>query len=193
MLIIQHRVNTVEQLAATPFQLGVELDIRYYKDELAIHHDPFVPGQDWNTYLATYNHAFMIANIKSEGVEERVIAALQQRGIQDYFLLDMSLPFMVKYVRKGFRNMAVRFSEYEPLEQARRFEGLAQWVWADCFEPVVMNPEVYAYLSRHFKICIVSPELQGHDAAVLQQFITHYRQWPVDAVCTKRPDLWGGD
>ena len=41
MIYINHCVNTVEQLKHIPIQNGVELDIRYHKDDLILHHDPF--------------------------------------------------------------------------------------------------------------------------------------------------------
>jgi hypothetical protein len=191
MQLIQHRINTVEQLRQVPPENGVELDIRYYNNELIIHHDPFVPGQNWSDYLAAYQHRFMIANIKSEGVEAEVIRQLAAKNIDNYFLLDVSLPFMIKYIRQGFRKMAIRYSEYEPLEFVQRFQGLVDWVWLDCFTPQPFSAEAYNYLKQHFNICLVSPELQGHSDTVLQQFMAQVRQYPVDAVCTKRVGDWG--
>jgi hypothetical protein len=169
---------------------GIEFDVRYYQHELAIHHDPFVPGQAWGPWLDAYRHRFMVANIKSEGVEATVIKELEGRNITDYFMLDMSLPFMVKYSRQGFHKMAVRYSKYEPLAFVQQFQGLADWVWVDCFEPKPLAAEAWQYLKQHFKICLVSPELHGHHETLLEQFIDQARQLPVDAVCTKHPDRW---
>ena len=36
MLIIKHRVNSIKQLLDTPENLGVEVDIRSYKEDLIL-------------------------------------------------------------------------------------------------------------------------------------------------------------
>jgi hypothetical protein len=67
-------------------------------------------------------------------------------------------------------------------------------VWVDCFTRFPLdNDDASRLRAAGFKLCLVSPELQGRDAgleipqlaALLQE-----RQILADAVCTKRPDLW---
>ena len=41
-----------------------------------------------------------------------------------------------------------------------------------------------------FKICLVSPELQKHPLDRISEFKEQTIGMDIDAVCTKRPDLW---
>lgn len=190
MIIIRHRINTLEALHSVPEQYGLETDIRPGTNGIIHHHDPFEDGPAWNDYLQQYRHRFLIANVKSEGIEQELITSLETRSINDYFLLDVSLPFMVKLAAKGVKNMAVRFSEYEPAELALRFAGKLNWVWVDCFTHLPLTPEIYAALKPHFRICIVSPELQGRPVETIATFRSQLQYMPPDAVCTKYPEHW---
>jgi hypothetical protein len=190
MQIVQHRVNSLTQLKNTPAQYGVELDIRDKYDQLIVTHDAFSNGDDWENYLEGYHHELMIANVKTEGIEKKIIQDLQIRNIQNYFLLDVSLPFLVKLSNDGFKHMAIRFSEYEPIELAAKFAGKVNWVWVDCFTQLPLNGDNYNFLKNNFQICIVSPELQGHSMDRITEFKEQLHLLPVDAVCTKMPKLW---
>lgn len=190
MLKIAHRINTIEQLKASPKSYGVELDLRPDGDKIIIHHDPFAGGEDFEEWLKHYDHALIILNVKAEGMEERLIKLMNQYNIKDYFFLDMSLPFLIKYMRKGTKEIAIRFSEYEPLDFVMGFAGKLDWVWVDCFNDLPLNAESYAALKKHFKLCLVSPELQGYDVSRIEEFKDKLKGMEIDAVCTKRPDLW---
>lgn len=191
MHLIQHRVNTIAQLEQTPSEYGVELDLRDRGPRLILEHDPFADGEDFEPYLRRYRHGTMILNVKSERIEHRVLAELQHAGtVQDYFFLDCSFPMIRKLVSLGEHRIAVRFSEFEPIENALALAGEVDWVWVDCFTRLPLDAESHARLSRHFKLCIVSPELQGHALERIEEFADQLREFPVDAACTKRPDLW---
>ncbi len=190
MLKIAHRINTIQQLKDTPKEYGVELDLRTYGDKIIIHHDAFANGEDFDEWLKYYNHSFIILNTKAEGMEERILALMVKYQIENYFFLDLSLPFLIKYMKKGVSKIAVRFSEFEPLEFVMSFAGKVEWVWVDCFTDLPLNHENYKTLKKHFKLCLVSPELQGYDIARIEEFKTKLKHMPIDAVCTKRPDLW---
>ena len=41
MKFIQHRVNTLQALCEVPRSCGAEIDIRYHRNDLVLHHDPF--------------------------------------------------------------------------------------------------------------------------------------------------------
>lgn len=190
MLKIAHRINTIEQLKNTPIEYGVELDLRPDGDRILIHHDPFSGGEDFEEWLKHYRHSFIILNTKAEGMEQRLIDLMDKHKIGDYFFLDLSLPFMIKYIRKGVSKMAVRFSEYEPMDFVMKFAGKVEWVWVDCFNDLPLNSENYEVLKKHFKFCIVSPELQGYDVSRIAEFKTLLSNMEIDAVCTKKPELW---
>lgn len=191
MLKIAHRINTIEQLQNLPQEYGVELDLRPDGNRIIIHHDAFAEGEDFEEWLKHYRHSFMILNTKAEGMEERLLGLMEQHGIEQYFFLDLSLPFLIRYMNKGVRKMAVRFSEYEPLEFVMKFAGKIDWVWVDCFTDLPLNQENYNVLKKHFKLCLVSPELQGFNADRISEFRDKLKGMEIDAVCTKRPELWG--
>ncbi|MGD9722738.1 MAG: phosphatidylinositol-specific phospholipase C/glycerophosphodiester phosphodiesterase family protein [Pirellulales bacterium] len=190
MLAIAHRINTSEQLRATPPEYGVEIDVRDRGDRLILEHDPFSDGEDFEQWLAGYRHALLILNIKSERIEHRVLELVHRHHIENYFLLDSSFPMIRRLVSEGERRIAVRFSEFEPVESALALAGSVDWVWIDCFMRMPLSPNTYERLRASFKLCAVSPELQGRGVDAIAAYAELLRPYPVDAVCTKRPDLW---
>ncbi|WP_153098976.1 phosphatidylinositol-specific phospholipase C/glycerophosphodiester phosphodiesterase family protein [Paraburkholderia hayleyella] len=196
MKLIFHRRNTIADLSATPLQYGVEVDIRSQGDTLTIHHDPFAAGESFDDWLAGYRHGTLILNVKEEGLEARLIERMNAAGIDDYFFLDQSFPFLVKWAKAGERRCAVRVSEFETIDTALTLAGRIDWVWVDCFTRFPLNGEDAARLqAAGFKLCLVSPELQGRDAGrEIPELIQTLASFGIaaDAVCTKRPDLWEG-
>ncbi len=190
MQFIQHRVNRAAQLANIPSEFGVELDLRDRGKRLILEHDPFGDGEDFTSYLNHYRHGLMILNIKSERIEPRVLEAIQDADIDNYFFLDCSFPMIRWLIRQGQRKIAVRFSEFEPVESAMAMAGQIDWVWVDCFTRMPLDGRSYQLLSTHFKLCAVSPELQGRPVESIAAYAEQLQPYPVDAVCTKRPDLW---
>lgn len=190
MLKIAHRINTIEQLKSVPEDYGIEIDIRSDGDRLILHHDPFDRGESFEEFLNHFKQSFIVLNVKAEGIEAAILELLKKHGIKNYFFLDLSLPFLIKYAKKGEKNIAVRFSEYEPLEFVLKFKGLVDWVWVDCFTSLPLTDENYSALKENFKICLVSPELQGHPVERIEEFKSILVGKQIDAVCTKRPDLW---
>ncbi len=194
MKIIRHRLNTINELQQSPTKYGVEVDIRSLGEKLIIHHDPFVEGESFEDWIAVYQHGTLILNIKEEGLEGRLIALMQAHGIEDYFFLDQSFPFLVKWSKAGEHRCAVRVSEFETIETALTLAGKVDWVWVDCFNYFPLSYEDAQRLNNAgFKLCLVSPELQGRDAEtevpMLLQLLNE-RGIQANAVCTKRPDLW---
>lgn len=203
---IQHRVNTLDALAATPLEYGAEIDVRYHNNELVLTHDPFNHHIDADLtrledYAAAWRRAApLILNIKTEGVEARCIEIMNRAGISNWFFLDLSMPYFVRYAAMaasgeiaGFtpQNLAVRFSEYEAIEYAEGFAGRAGWVWVDCFSKLPLENGSFERLARAgFRVCIVSPELQGHSLERINEFARLLGNVEVAAVCTKKPDLW---
>jgi hypothetical protein len=190
MLYVAHRVNTAAQLAAVPPEYGVEIDLRDRGDRLILQHDPFGDGEDFDAWLAHYRHRLIILNVKSERIEHRVLELVQKHNVADYFFLDCSFPMIRLLAAKGERRIAVRFSEYEPIESCLALAGMVDWVWVDCFTRMPLTPDTYARLKAHFKLCAVSPELQGRPPESIAAYAAELKPYPMDAVCTKRPDLW---
>lgn len=205
MWFIQHRVNSSAGLAALPRVFGAEIDVRYHCDELVLEHDPFHHHRssperlaDW---LKGWRHAGpLILNLKSEGIERAAIELMQRHQVRNWFFLDLSAPFLVKYSLHAARreidglgpeNIAVRFSEHEPIEAALAFAGRAGWVWVDCFSRLPLDADNARRLRQAgFRLCIVSPELQHHPVDWIAAFRATLVETGADAVCSKRPDLW---
>ena len=194
MKLISHRRNTVSELLATDSKYGIEVDIRSKGDRLIIHHDPFVAGESFDVWIDAYRHGTLILNVKEEGLEARLIALMQSKGIADYFFLDQSFPFLVKWSKAGEHRCAVRVSEFESIETALTLAGKVDWVWVDCFTRFPLSEhDARSLKDAGFKLCLVSPELQGRDANVEIPHLVSLlkeRNIAADAVCTKRPNLW---
>jgi len=191
---ILHRVNTRYQLEQTPPDLGVEVDIRSKGETLIIHHDPFQDGELFDDWVQAFQHGTLILNVKEEGLEERLLERMERHGIENFFFLDQSFPFLRKTASQGESRCAVRVSEYESVETALSLSGMVQWIWVDCFTRFPLSGEEGRRLvDEGFKLCFVSPELQGR---MEREHVISFRRGIEshgivgDAVCTKYPDLW---
>lgn len=194
MEIILHRRNTATLLRDTPRECGVEMDVRSVGERLIIHHDAFVEGEDFEEWLGGYAHGTLILNVKEEGLEDRLLALMDGARIARFFFLDQSFPFLIKTARTGETRCAVRVSEYETVETALALAGMVDWVWLDSFTGGLPEPEELRALSlAGFRICLVSPELQGRDGGQeVPRMQAHFAAAGVSlaAVCTKVPGLW---
>jgi hypothetical protein len=194
MMLIVHRCNTVADLLATPVEYGVEIDIRSYGNRLVIHHEPFIEGEDLSIWLNNYRHGTLILNVKEEGLEQCLIDLMAKRGIEDFFFLDQSFPFMIKIARQGERRCAVRVSEYEHVDTAMTLAGKIDWVWVDCFNHFPLSGDDANRLRlAGFRLCLVSPELQqrtGEGEIPALRALLAGRGIVPDAICTKWPARW---
>lgn len=188
MEFIAHRINTVAELKKLPTEYGVELDLRDdLNGRIYIQHNPFEPGEDFEQYLENYHHGTMILNIKSERIELRILELLLKYGISTYFFLDSSFPMIYLLSKQGEKKIALRVSELEGLDTARNMAGKINWIWLDCFTKIPINKAEFDELKKMgYKICFVSPELEGRD-----NDIEGYKKQLqdsgilVDAICTK--------
>ena len=194
MKFISHRRNTIEELQATPREYGVEVDIRSDHGQLLIHHDPFAKGDDFEEWLKHFQHGTLILNVKEEGLEARLVDLMKQNKIEDYFFLDQSFPFLIKWSKLGEHHCAVRVSEFESIETALSLAGKIDWVWVDCFTKFPLaGIDAKRLQDAGFKLCLVSPELQGRpaDTAIPELAkLLNERHITADAICTKNPELW---
>lgn len=191
MIYIAHRINTAQELRDLPTEFGAELDLRDRGERLIVQHDPFRDGEDFETYLESYRHRTLILNIKSERIEWRVLDILQRRGISDYFFLDCSFPMIYQLSEKGEHRIALRFSEYEGLDTILNMRSRCEWVWVDSFRRLTLSrSDAERLKDAGFKLCLVSPELQGRpeDIPVYQEYLAA-QGIELDAVCTKLPNI----
>lgn len=193
-LICAHRVNDPAALREVPTELGVEIDLHADGDRLVLVHDPFATGPDFATWLDSYCHRFIVLNTKEEGLEQRIISMLEERGLTDWAFLDQSFPFLVRTLRGGETRSMVRVSEYESVATALALTPRPDWVWVDSFTGAWPAAADLASLAAHgFQLMVVSPELQGRSLdeeldVVTDRFLA--AGVPLHGVCTKRPDAW---
>ncbi len=192
---ILHRVNTKDELLKTPKEFGVEVDIRTKGNQLIMHHDPFKDGEDFEDWLEAYQHGILILNVKEEGLEDRLIELMGKYNIDDYFFLDQSFPFLIKTAKNNEKRCAVRVSEFESIDTVITLANKVDWVWVDCFThfPLTTDQAEKLQTELKFKLCFVSPELQGRtEIEHVKEFIQGIKLLGIkgDAVCTKYPELW---
>lgn len=192
MEYISHRVNKKEELEKLPYEFGVEIDLR---DDLYgriyMEHDPFKDGEDFEEYLKSYNHGTMILNVKSERIEHKILELLKKYNVSKYFFLDSSFPMIKLLSDQGEKNIALRFSEFEGMDTLKSMAGKVEWVWVDCFTKLPINNKVYKEIKEMgYKICLVSPELQGQPEKI-EEYAKQIKNEDIkfDAICTKEYNI----
>ena len=183
MEIIAHRINTIQELLSTPLSYGVEVDIRSIGNRLILQHEAYIDGIDFEEWLSNYHHGTLILDIKEERLEHRCLELLSKYNIKDYFFLDCSFPMIYKLSSEGERNIAIRFSEFEGMDTVRNMAEKCNWVWVDTFTKNPLTKEIADEIhSLGYKICFVSPELQGQPE-FKEKYLNEVKG-KVDAVCT---------
>ena len=129
---IAHRINTIKQLKLLDNKYGIEIDIRDDGKDLIIVHDPFKKGIKLEKFLKSYNHKIIIANIKSERIEDRVIKVFKEHRIYNYFFLDTSIPKIIELVKRKFETQDYEDYYLEAIEDMlQSFYNFFNWIWFD--------------------------------------------------------------
>ena len=193
MEIIAHRINTIDKLKNLNINFGVEVDIRSNDKNLIICHDPFSDYINFKEWLSFYNHGTLILNVKENGLEEELLKTMQSLNKENFFILDQSFPYIINTIKNGEKRCAVRLSEYESINTVLSLKDKLCWVWIDFFTKFPVDFEIYKILKKqNFKLCFVSPELQGHTHSKclnLKNYIKSNNMY-FDAVCTKKIKFW---
>ena len=196
MKIYKHRCNTTKLLNETPTSYGIEMDLRTHKEEIIVTHDPFSSGPLFSDWLSDYKHSGLILNVKEEGLEDRILEIISKFGVSNYFFLDQSYPFMVKWLMKGFnQHIAARVSEYESINSFKSLVATPSYIWCDSFTGSWAHlPDVIELAQeKKIQVVIVSPELHSrssqNEVKELQQMLMGYKFEGV-SVCTKTPETW---
>ena len=192
MIFISHRKNSIEELSKTNKKYGIEIDLRSRGDSIIIHHDPMVQGEDFSRWLKHYNHKFLILNVKEEGLETYIIEYLKKYEIDNFFFLDQSIPFLIKYSELCKKKSAARVSEFESIETAIKLRKFADWIWLDQFYYFPITSEEFNTLKLNkFKICLVSRNCK-FDNKEIYEIVDNLKKnnLKIDAVCSKKCELW---
>jgi hypothetical protein len=180
---------------------GAEIDIRIHNGALIVEHDPFKEGPKLADWLAEFEGGFLIANVKEEGLEPHLVPMLKDTTVKDYFILDESVPFIIKHCKAGHPNFGIRVSKWEPASAAikiiQQVTPSPSWIWLDTFDAQlpVDGHELAELVATGAKVCLVSPELHpDYDARLpADAFMWSVRAVGIEnfnAVCTKRPSFW---
>ncbi len=160
MEFIIHRINKIKDLRLIPNEFGTEIDIRSNGSNLILNHEPFSKGDNFTNYLENYNHKTLVLNLKEAGIEQEVIKLVKRYKIKSYFLLDVEMPYMYSASKKGIKDIAVRFSEYEDIALAHHFKNKLNWIWIDTATKLPINKNNLNIIKK-FKSILVCPERWG--------------------------------
>ena len=192
MIIIKHRVNKVKQLKSTRIDFGVEIDLRSNNNKIYLHHDPFKKGETLNNWIKYFKHKMLVLNVKEEGLENRIINVLKKNKIKNFFFHDQSFSSMLKNMHKT--KVSIRYSEYEDLKKKDKLFNKIKWIWIDNFSEIKIDKKFYFFLKKkNVRICFVSPELVNKSREKEIKKIISFlksKKFKIDAVCTKKPNLW---
>ncbi len=156
MIPIIHRVNTLEKLDSLDSNVGIEIDIRSENGNLVLSHDPQKKSLSLKDFIENYDKKLIVANIKESGIEDSVIEYLTEKGINDFFLLDVEFPYILNNFEKSGKFLSLRFSKYESVESVVNFIDKVQWLWIDTYEDFFLDEQIAGIL-RRFKTVLVSP------------------------------------
>ncbi len=148
---------------------GIEVDIRDYKGELRVSHNPADENSLplsvlLDSYQAHKSTACIAFNIKADGLQPLLQQQINQYHIKHYFTFDMSIPNTIVDNQFGLP-FFLRQSEFEQsLQHLGQLYQLCKGLWIDQFEE---DERVLAYnlcsIPTHIaagkRVCFVSPEL----------------------------------
>jgi len=193
MILIRHRINSINELLNIPDDHGVEIDLRSLGQELILEHDPFRGGTKFSEWLKHYNHKYLIVNLKEDGLETKALDILNNFGIRNFFFLDQSFPSLYKLSRIAPEYCSARVSDFEPISPALSLKP--GWLWFDSHSGdwEYLRDVFLAIENQSIKTCLVSPELQRINSDIeLVNLKNIIREMSInfDAVCTKFPEIW---
>lgn len=162
MELIMHRINRINDLKKIPPQFGCEIDLRTNGSKVILNHNPFTKGDNFIDYLDEYKNGTLILNIKESGIEDFVLKEVKKREIKSYFLLDVEIPYLIGTLKTKEKNIAIRFSEYEPVENVMTFKDKFDWIWIDTINSLPLT-SLNIHELQNFKSILVCPSRWGRN------------------------------
>lgn len=205
MKIVAHRgywnrpseANTLSSLeSALKAGFGIETDVRSFRGELYISHDPVTEEKNLlklETVLELAQmtpHCPLFLNIKEDGLPNLILRHRKQIDKLNVVFFDMSVPQLFVFSKHfGRENLATRFSDLEPVPSAIE---LCDWVWVDGFTRNMSRIELRQLdieHPRHF--AFVSPELHKRPHADFWRDLGTLSFTKEHALCTDLPVEFG--
>jgi hypothetical protein len=149
---------------------GTETDIRDFNGELVISHDPpenkfqhMTVSDFFKLYKSTGDGLQLALNIKSDGLQKKLMQLIYDFNIINYFVFDMSIPDSLGYVN----NNSKIFTRQSEFEKDLAFYSQVHGIWMDEFNGNwIKEKDIQSHISNGKKVCIVSPELHKRDFKV---------------------------
>lgn len=171
---------------------GIETDVRDYHGELVISHDLATErSMNLQELLGLYKSAGdgrrLALNVKADGLQAKLKQYLDDYGINNYFMFDMSVPEMVVYKKYGFHY----YSRQSDVETQCVLYDDACGVWMDSFYDFMWDKQdfICSHIEKNKRVCIVSPELHGREyTEEWHQIKTLMEEQNISVeLCTDRP------
>tara|TARA_B100000902_G_scaffold379762_1_gene414414 strand:- start:318 stop:914 length:597 start_codon:yes stop_codon:yes gene_type:complete len=159
MEYIIHRVNNLSKLSKIDKDYGVEIDVIYEKNQFLLKHSPFETSNELlslEEFLKVYDNKKLIINVKTAGIEEKVIN-IAKKYLDNFLLLDVEFPFIVRNYKEYGKHLMLRVSKYENINDLNYFNKYIDWIWLDTYESFEFDKEFIDLLNL-FNICLVSIE-----------------------------------
>jgi len=144
---------------------GIETDLRDLNGDIVVSHDmPLISNSlltlsEFFEIYVEYEKLPLALNIKSDGLQDKIIEKLTEYKIENYVLFDMSIPDQILTLNKKLKFLC-RASEYEEPKIWEKSEGF----WADEFDIDWIDKKFIEDITHKNKnIFIVSPELHGRN------------------------------
>ena len=141
MEYIIHRVNNFDKLSKVNKNYGVEVDVIYEKNQLLLKHSPFDTSSglvSLEDFLKVYDNKRIIINVKTSGIEEKIINTANKYS-DDFLLLDVEFPFIVKNYKNFGKYLMLRISRYESINDLQYFKNYIDWIWLDTYQSFEFN------------------------------------------------------
>jgi hypothetical protein len=154
--------NSTESLThAGQIGFSVETDIRDYLGDIVIEHDAFVVRDDTlklEEMTELMNKTRFALNVKSDGLQMKLLGELDSMKLSKSFVFDASLPQLLQYKNLSIPT-GLRLSEYE-----QALPWSPDVVWVDSFENEwwIDDYKIEKLIDK-FECIFVSPELHGRD------------------------------
>ena len=107
MIIIKHRVNTINDLKKTDKNFGVEIDLRSNQSSIYLHHDPFKKGELFNKWAKSFKHKILVLNVKEEGLEYKILKILKKNKIKKFFFHDQTFSSLLPVMSLSFKSTRI--------------------------------------------------------------------------------------
>lgn len=152
---------------------GIETDVRDNRGVLVIAHDMSRPSSiqhqetTFDDLLDLHQKTpdrMLALNIKADGLASTLKAQLETRGVQRYFVFDMSVPDTLPYLSLHMP----AFTRWSDLEGGSPLDTRCAGVWLDSLEtPFVPTSKILAAIELGKSAAVASPELhrKPHEAA----------------------------